>query len=545
MQHTSAQFRRVALLVVAAIAIAACGDSGGEASPGTTASGGAAPTTTAAVPDVCNAERVGGAITMGVFSQSQGLDPAVASGGGQVGGTELSAIYDTLMTWNPKSGEYEPRLAESLTPDATFTEWTLVLRRNVRFGNGDAFTTAAVAANFERHKDPATKSPHRVLALLIASTTITDDVRMTIRLTQPWAEMPYLLSAQNLGMVPNPKVITALGADQFNRAPVGAGVGPYEVVKFVPGEGITMKAKTDYWNGPVCIQDLKFVALPGADATYDALKTGTINVGIIDDAQTLQRVRSDGANHASQVLNGQGLLINNGVGTSVTPFKNVNLRKAVLAAMDPTALDQRITQGTGDVTTSLFSKKSVYASSSAGPTYDAARATSLVAGVKAQDAAAGKVRLVCTQAQSTQAIAVKTALDSVGFEVQLQTVATTTDLIRVVVTEANFDLACWSMQVFDAGAWVKLDRFLNSKSTSNRSGYANADMDAALSELRLANGTEARKKVIAKMQTIWNDTAPSAIIRAGEPSVIWAKNVRGLSFNGEIMAFFDKAYLSK
>ena len=51
-----------------------------------------------------------------------------------------------------------------------------------------------------------------------------------------------------------------------------------------------------------------------------------------------------------------------------------------------------------------------------------------------------------------------------------QTVATTTDLIRVVVTEANFDLACWSMQVFDAGAWVKLDRFLNSKSTSNRSG---------------------------------------------------------------------------
>ena len=46
------------------------------------------------------------------------------------------------------------------------------------------------------------------------------------------------------------------------------------------------------------------------------------------------------------------------------------------------------------------------------------------------------------------------------------------------------------------------------------------------------------------MQTIWNDTAPSAIIRAGEPTVVWGNNLHGLTFNGEIIVHFDKAYIA-
>jgi peptide/nickel transport system substrate-binding protein len=536
--------RVMGLALVAIVATAGCAsdDGGGEqaaAVPSVTT------TTAPAVPDTCNASRVGGSVTMGIFGDTSGLDPAVSSGSGEAGGTELAAIYDTLMQWNPTTGGYEPRLAEKVESDPTFTQWTITLRAGVKFGNGDPFTAAAIAANFDRHKDPATKSPHRVLASLIKSTTVVDDLHLVVNLVDPWAEFPYLLSAQNLGLIPNPKVIAQLGAAAFNLAPVGAGAGPYEVGQFVPNEKITLKAKTDYWNGPVCIQQLNFVRLADANATYDAVKVGTLDLGLIDDAAVLQRVRADNANHASQLLNGQGLLFNDGLGGAKTTLSNVVIRKAILAALDPKALDMRINAGAGDATSSLFSKKSVYSSDVAGPIYDPKLAASLVSQAKADGTWDGRIRLTCTNAQASQALAVKTALDAVGFNVEMQTAPATSDLIRIVVTEKNFDMACWSMQVFDAGAWVKLDRFLNSTSTSNRSGYASPAMDAALADLRKAKTPDDRKRIIGQMQTIWNDTAPSAIIRAGEPTIVWGKNLHGLTFNGEIIVHFDKAYLAR
>src|SRR4051794_2763883 len=249
--------RVICLALVAVVAMAGCASDDGEQST-------QAPVVTTpvpAVPDTCNASRVGGSATMGIFSDTSGLDPAVSSGGGETGGTELAAIYDTLMQWNPETGDYEPRLAEKVESDAAFVQWTITLRAGVKFGNGDPFTAAAVAANFDRHKDAATKSPHRVLASLIKSTTVVDDLHLVVNLVDPWAEFPYLLSAQNLGLIPNPKVIAQLGPAAFNLAPVGAGAGPYEVAQFVPNEKITLRAKTDYWNGPVCIQQLNFVRL--------------------------------------------------------------------------------------------------------------------------------------------------------------------------------------------------------------------------------------------------------------------------------------------
>jgi peptide/nickel transport system substrate-binding protein len=383
-----------------------------------------------------------------------------------------------------------------------------------------------------------------VLAELIKSTTVVDDLHVVVSLAEPWAEFPYLLSAQNLGMVPNPKVIAALGPQAFNLGPAGAGAGPYEFVRYVPNEKITLRAKTDYWNGPVCIQELNSVRLADAKATYDAVKVGTLNLGLIDDAAVLQQVRNDGKSHSSQLLNGQGLLFNNGLGGTKPALSNVVLRRAVLAALDPKALDARINQGAGDASSSVFSKKSVYSPEVAGPAYDPKLAASLVTQAKSEGWN-GKIRLTCTNAQAAQALAVKTALDAVGFDVEMQSAPATSDLIRIVTTEKNFDMACWSMQVFDAGAWVKLERFLKSTSAANRSGYANPAMDAALVDLRKAKTPAERTRVIGQMQTIWNDTAPSAVIRAGEPTIVWAHAVRGLAFNGEIIVHFDKAYLAR
>jgi peptide/nickel transport system substrate-binding protein len=253
-------------------------------------------------------------------------------------------------------------------------------------------------------------------------------------------------------------------------------------------------------------------------------------------------VRADKTDVHSDIVGGQGVMINNGVRKTATPFTDVRLRQAVLAALDVKALDQRITGGTSNATSALFPEQSIYYSGAPGPAYDSAKAKQLVSQVKAEGSWNGTVRILCPTTQSDQGLAVKTALEAVGFTVQHEVAPTTGDLIAKVITDANYDLACWSIQLFEAAPFVKLDRFFRSTSSANRNGYSNPDMDKALDDLRLAKDVAATKVAAAKIQTILNETGSHAVLRAGETSIAYSKKIHGLTYNAETMVYFDKAY---
>jgi peptide/nickel transport system substrate-binding protein len=508
-------------------------DSTGDASP-TSAAG--------AADDGCTADRVGGSLTVGVFSLTKGLDPVVSTGSGTTGGTELAAIYDTLMRWNAEIGEYEPRLAESLIPDATFGSWTLTLRPGVTFGNGDPYTTAAVSANIERHKNPELGSVSRVFAELIATTEIIDDRTMVFELAKPWSEFPYVL-ADELGMVPNPAVIDALGADAFNLAPAGAGAGPFEFGSFTVGEEVQLHAKSDYWGGPVCIEELRFASSGTPGAAFDSFDTGQFDVAVLGDVELIDQLREQDVDMHSETFGGVGILINNGVRGTTPPTTDVRLRRAITLALDTESLDERINQGKGQPTSALFGSESIYGGNP-GPAADPAAATALIEEVKAEGNWDGSIRFACqNDVYSDQRVAVTAALRAVGFEVEEEPIGTTAQQVQKVIVDANYDLACWSLQLFDTATWVSLDRSLRSDSSATRIGYANPEMDAALDRLRTAADVDARRAAIAEIQEVWNETAPSANLRASEYVVASAANVHGLVFDHEAITYYDTAYI--
>ena len=61
--------------------------------------------------------------------------------------------------------------------------------------------------------------------------------------------------------------------------------------------------------------------------------------------------------------------------------------------------------------------------------------------------------------------------------------------------------------------------------------------------MRTAVDVDARRAAIAEIQAIWNETAPSAVIRASQSVVASGDDVHGLVFNHEAITYYDRAYI--
>jgi peptide/nickel transport system substrate-binding protein len=542
---------RLAALAACVALVASCGDDDDAAGDdtATTAPGGASATTGGAG-DVASGDCPEGSgdetLTMGVFSETSGLDPLVSNGGGTTGGTELAAIYDTLMRWDAEAGTYVPQVAESLEADDTFTTWTMRLQSGITFGNGDPLSADAVVASLARHQEPESNSPVGGLVSLIDTVTVFDELTVEFTLADPWSGFPFLLAGP-AGMITNPAVFEALGPDEFNLAPVGAGVGAFEPVRFAPGEEIVLEAKPDYWGGTPCLARLRFVWLQGGEATLDALDNGELDVALVREPLAIDRARGEGyAEHADLKSMGGVVLVNSGVRDSTPPTTDVRVRQAIAAAIDTEAVDERANEGVGLPGSAIVADGSRWFQDLEGPAHDPDRARELVAEVVAEGEWDGSIRLICDNSPSRieTGIAVEAQLEAVGFDVELDTSATIGDLIDAVIINADFDLACWGLNVYEEEAWAPLADYLYTEGGANRSGYSDPAMDAALDALRVAPTDEERLAALADVQAAWNETVPHVVLGASEDVVVWRDGIEGLQFTRDTIVFFDEARIT-
>ena len=76
------------------------------------------------------------------------FDPAVITDG--ISSRITRQIYDTLYEFKPGSTEVQPALAEKAEASSDGKTWTLTLRKNVKFHDGETLDANAVVWNFER-----------------------------------------------------------------------------------------------------------------------------------------------------------------------------------------------------------------------------------------------------------------------------------------------------------------------------------------------------------------------------------------------------------
>ena len=543
----------VALVVALSLAAAACGDdsnSNSEASgsvSGATTTAGNAATTTAA-------PKAGGTLTVGTFTETPSLDPVTNVGTGVTGGMELAALYDVLMSYDTATGKFSPRLAQSLTPNADLTVWTLKLRPNITFTDGTPYDAAAVVFNLKRHIDLKGRSLGLVSSMKSFDTP--DNLTVVITLERGELDDPVRVVVR----ARNDRVAAAIAAQGagFPTNPVNAGAGPFVFSAFKPKEVVSFKKNPKYWGGDVYLDELRFVNIVGQQQNLDALKTGTLQGTLLRDPAVLAAAAADGypGLEATQSA-GNTITMNNGVkvtctggqpasvctgqadGTAVvtkTATSNPLVRKAVAAAINLDTLNTRVYQGKAELSTALIAKKSRWSSDIAGPKFDVEQAKKLVGEAKAQGWD-GSIRVSCHSGLPDWGIAVQTMLEVAGFKVTLDDKKAVADNTAAVVTRKDFDLACFGVSILDEEPFSALAREFTF------TGYANPAVLDAVKSGPLATTDDAKKKALDIVAKAYTEDVPFLSIAPAVQRVTFSKSVRGATQSVNSIVLFDKASL--
>ena len=195
-----------------------------------------------------------------------------------------------------------PFLAESLTPNADFTQWTVKVRPGISFTDGTPLNADAMIDNLNRTgnypliagevtdlakiDDPGGAknpdgTPKRVLKIEKA-----DDMTFTIftglsgdaTKPLPWPGFDFVLTSQ-FGLIASPTWLKAVDADATKAAqPVGT--GPFTVQSYAPKDALVVVKNPSYWR-----KDADGVQLPYLDK---------ITFKVIEDAKTAEAALQSG-----------------------------------------------------------------------------------------------------------------------------------------------------------------------------------------------------------------------------------------------------------
>jgi peptide/nickel transport system substrate-binding protein len=185
----------------------------------------------------------------------------------------LYALHDAMV--KPMPGKnMAPSLAESwsMSPDGLVYEF--VLRKGVKFHNGEPVTADDVKFSFERYRGISAK----VLKDRVAAIETPDAGRVRFRLKQPWADFMTFYGGVATGaswVVPK-KYVEKVGDDGFKKAPIGA--GPYRLVSFSPGVELVAEAFDGYWRKTPSVKRLVFKSVSDVSTRLVMLKSGDADV---------------------------------------------------------------------------------------------------------------------------------------------------------------------------------------------------------------------------------------------------------------------------
>ncbi|HEY9735070.1 MAG TPA: ABC transporter substrate-binding protein, partial [Trichocoleus sp.] len=210
-------------------------------------------------------------IVLAIGGESEeGYDPTL--GWGRYG----SPLFQSTLLRRDENLEIVNDLATDYSVSEDGKTWTVKIRQDAQFSDGEPLTAADVAYTFNKAAESGGLTDVTVLEEAVA----TDDYTVELRLKEP--QSTFVNRLITLGIVPE----HAHGSD-YARNPVGS--GPYKLVQWDEGQQLIVEANPDYYGEAPGIKRLVFL-FNEEDAAFAAARAGQAQVVSVPQSLAVQSI---------------------------------------------------------------------------------------------------------------------------------------------------------------------------------------------------------------------------------------------------------------
>ncbi len=316
--------------------------------------------------------RSGGRLVITMRSEPKTLNPVLAQDAPSR--DVIRCLTADLIHINRASQKTEPALAKSWTVSRDGKQYTLRLRRGLRFSDGQPLDADDVVFSFQVYLDEKIDSPQRDL-LVVGGKPISvekvDQYTVRFEMAQPYAAAERLFDG--IAILPRHLLESVYRGGSFSDTwnvamPPSqfAGLGPFRLKEYVPGQRIVLERNPYYWKEDKSghrlpyLDQIVFLFVASEDAQVIRFQAGDADILTRFSAENFTVLeKQQAAKHYHLDDLGAGLEYNflffnlNGVDPKVLPeiarkqawFQDKRFRQAVSAAIDRDSIVRLVYNG--------------------------------------------------------------------------------------------------------------------------------------------------------------------------------------------------------
>lgn len=461
-------------------------------------------------------------VTMPTTSEPEsGFDPAYGWGAGEHVHEPLIQSTLTVTTTDLK---IDKDLATDYSASEDGMTWTVKIRDDVKFTDGEKLTAKDVAFTYNNVKEKSSVNDFTMLKEAVA----VDDTTVEFKMEKPFSIWPYTMAI--VGIVPEHTY-----DENYGQHPIGS--GRYIMKQWDKGQQVIFEANPDYYGEAPKIKKVTVLFME-EEAALAAAQAGQVDV-----AHTA-------ASYADQQIGGYNLLsvasVDNrgfnlpatkpeekdGVtyGSDVT--SDIAVRKAINIGIDRDEMIQNVLNGYGTPAYSVCDKMPWY-NADAQVTYDLEGAKKILDdagwkegsdGIREKDGVRAAFTLMYSTGDSVrQALAedMKNQLKELGMDITTEGVGW-----DVAYDRAQSDPLVWGWGAHTPMELYNIYHSMPDTGLAQYSPYANEKVDKYMDEALKASNLEDSYELWQKAQ--WDGT--DGITQDGDIPWIWLCNVDHLYF---------------
>jgi len=462
---------------------------------------------------------------IGITVEVDSLSPLISYS--QIGYEVFMLIYDSLVTFD-ENLEPVPGLAKKWTVSDDETEWTFVLRNDVKWHDGKSFTSSDVKFTYDLLLENELGMYSGYLGG-ITEVSCPDDYTVVMKTENPKANMLF----NSCPILPE-HIWKDVSSEEYetwpNENPIGTGA--FKFVKFRLGEYLQLAANDDYFNGRPKIDELVYVLYANNDTLAQSLKLGEIDAAINFSTSQLKSLQNEkGINAISAVALGFTELSFNlweDAQSKANPLlKDVSIRHAIEYCINKQKILDVVYSGQGMAGTTLIPPEALYhynPSENELRSYDIAKANQILDeagyldhngdGIR-EDSNGNALEFILTlRAENSDEVKtgqmIKGSAEEAGMKMNIETVDDGVLIDKIY--SGDFDMFIWGW-----GTDLDPTTILNVMTTGqignmSDSNYSNEEYDQLFVKQQTIMNTDERESVVFEMQKILYEDAPYIIL---------------------------------